>query len=738
MSAESPDSKPRLLVVEDDRIVGMDLRATLEARGYEVAGVARSAAEALSLGAAVKPDLALVDIRLAGEGDGIEAARALTADGGVPILFLTGYSGAAVLERVRDLGPVGFLRKPFSEGELIASLESALGNAATRRALASRATQIEPPRADPSARASALERASQLARRPSFRELLGPRGRGENGGGTPAAPEDEAGSLFESLESETPPAAAPGGGTFHGGLIDEIADPLLGIDENWVVTHANAEAFAYFGGKTPLLGRDFWSCFDDEVKAAHFVSFTRPFPARKRRQTVELRDERRGTWLEVSLYAAGEGLVGIFRDVTDRKRFEMESTRVQRLEGLGLLARGFAHDFNNLLTVLIGNLELVRERCPDDPEVQEEVGNASRAAEDGRNLVQQLMTFARGGQPVREKVRVAELLRHILRQRRHRHPAIRYQFQCNRPDLTAVLDRRQVTRLIENLVANAEQAMPRGGALIARCSAARGDDAGRLKDAPIPADEDYLIIEIIDTGRGMTPEELAHAFDPYFTTRDGANATGIGLTVCESIAKAHGGFVVLQSKTGRGTIATFCSPLEAQGWDEGRTDDASQTGVSLPPRRPAREDGAPPPGDSAPAPDAAPARILVLEDDALIRRLIAVTLRRDDHEVVETADGRDTVRVYREAMETGERFDLVLCDLTIVHGMGGVETMRALRRLDPEVRSIVSSGYSDAPAMARPADFGFDAVLPKPYPPKDLRRMIGEMLGDRRGVGKNA
>ena len=128
----------------------------------------------------------------------------------------------------------------------------------------------------------------------------------------------------------------------------------------------------------------------------------------------------------------------------------------------------------------------------------------------------------------------------------------------------------------------------------------------------------------------------------------------------------------------------------------------------------------------------------MLEDDGLIRRLIAVTLRRDGHEVVETADGHDTVRLYSEAMEAGRPFDLVLSDLTIEHGLGGVETMRALRQMDPDVLAIVSSGYSDAPAMARPDAFGFSAVLPKPYPPRELRTLVSEMLKRRKRSSEDA
>ncbi|MCB1092638.1 MAG: response regulator, partial [Verrucomicrobiae bacterium] len=183
-------------------------------------------------------------------------------------------------------------------------------------------------------------------------------------------------------------------------------------------------------------------------------------------------------------------------------------------------------------------------------------------------------------------------------------------------------------------------------------------------------------------------------------------------------------------KKGRGTIATFCVPL------------LRPETIAAPAERPANvfmprlaESAGPSPmvkrqseGEGGAGDDLVRGRILILEDDDLIRRLIAVTLRRDGHEVVETADGHETIREYRQALDEGCPFDLVLSDLTIVHGLGGVETMRALRDMDPEVLAIVSSGYSDAPAMARPEAFGFSAVLPKPYPPRELRSLVEEML----------
>ncbi|MEM7603443.1 MAG: ATP-binding protein, partial [Verrucomicrobiota bacterium] len=285
----------------------------------------------------------------------------------------------------------------------------------------------------------------------------------------------------------------------------------------------------------------------------------------------------------------------------------------------------------------------------------------------------------------------------------------------------------QVSRLVENLITNSALAMSQGGVLIVRTARISPEEVKAIKGSHSPMQEDHLLIEVIDTGHGMNAAALNQVFEPYFTTRPENNASGIGLTVCESIAKAHAGFIQLQSKEGKGTIATFCAPLGKRptGETEGELDNAS--GAELPMADLDLPALGPLNGTEAEN-FLVGTRILILEDDDPIRRLMAATLRRAGHEVVETKDGNDTISVYREALEEGARFHLLICDLTIENGLGGVETMRQLTGIDPSILAIVSSGYSDAPAMATPEAFGFRAVLPKPYAPSELRAAVHRIL----------
>lgn len=574
----------------------------------------------------------------------------------------------------------------------------------------------------PPARSEALKKIASIANDPQFKKLIRQRKPEEAG-----AP-DEGGPTREGppplpAESAPPSDVTSVFSASSSPLIDEVGDPLMVISEDGAITYANSEAAAEFGKGEPLVGTRFWEHFGEDEDERYDSHFNKPLVT-GRRHRFDFHDTSRGKWYEIRAYRTRGGVLTLFTDTTTTRLEAAEAVRQQRLEGLGLLARGFAHDFNNHLTTLTGNISLARENRPDDSELQDMLKEAQTAAARATGLVQQLMTFARGGRPIRERTRVTDLIRRVLTEHRIQHPEIRYQFQGAETDLVANVDPSQVTRLIENLVSNSAASMTNGGVLIVRCSKVTPEEVMAIRGSHTPADEDHLLIEVIDTGHGMSDEDLECVFEPYFTTRKENNATGIGLTVCESIAKAHSGFIHLQSKEGKGTIATFCAPLGRGPDSLGDDPDApiAYPNFDIPnltakPLVPKGEE-----------PLLVGTRILILEDDAPIRRLMAATLRRAGHEVVETKEGRETIEVYRESMENNSKFHLLICDLTIENGMGGVETMRQLVQMDPDILAIVSSGYSDAPAMSSPASFGFRGVLPKPYAPSELRAAVHRML----------
>lgn len=610
-----------------------------------------------------------------------------------------------------------------SDGEVIGVITILSGEDRKETTLISPVPELseddpEAPRSDlPPARADALKKIAALSSDPAFRELIRDK-KAEVPPGFSAAPNDSADAPIAPPVAATVPS--------HSQLIDDVTDPLVKIDNSGKVTYANNEATSLFGNGKSLVGLAFWDRFSTTEFEEYDELIHRPLTT-GRKHCFEFHDTSRRLWFEVRSYRTGGGVLALFSDITSGKIEDAEFVRQQRLEGLGLLARGFAHDFNNRLTAITGNISLARERQPEDLELQNMLGEAQSAAAHATGLVQQLMTFAQGGRPVRRQTRISDLIRRILTEHRIQHPDIRYQFQGADPELIANIDPAQISRLIENLIANSALAMSQGGVLIVRSARISPDEVREIKGSHSPIKEDHLLIEVIDTGHGMKPEALDQVFEPYFTTRPENNASGIGLTVCESIAKAHSGFIQLQSKEGKGTIATFCAPLGKRptGETEGELD--QDTGGELPMANLDLPALGPLNGTEAEN-FLVGTRILILEDDDPIRRLMAATLRRAGHEVIETKDGNDTIKVYREAMEGDARFHLLICDLTIENGLGGVETMRQLTEMDPSILAIVSSGYSDAPAMSNPSAFGFRAVLPKPYAPSELRAAVHRIL----------
>lgn len=868
-----PSNRLRLLIVENDRVTARDLEATLRRRGFVVTGIAYSAKQALDLLAGEKPDLVLLDIQLDGPEDGIELARTLRRDHGIPSIFVTGYSEEAILARARTASPAAFLRKPFSDAEIAVCLESVVERRIAGERLSLRLPALEavsqhlpqavfatdldgqvvylnaaaatlvgwepkeaiglplstvaplgetgeadaastgrrvvltprngafqsveersvpiraadgeaiglvtvlatadtagelpdlpappvaempatpaapvapvqpvvfPPSTPPTARTEALRKIASLASDPAFKDLIAKRKpEPATAASVPATPPSpwaeptfrpagDAPPIAEGTQAVFSAAGAMGGAILNpavsGAAFEEVGDPLLRLDEDGIIRYANAEAVRVFAPQARLTGTPFREHFDAGDLERYDEHFTRPL-ADGRRHRFDFHDSSRGMWFEVRAYPTRGGILALFTDITATRLEAAEQVRQHRLEGLGLLARGFAHDFNNSLTTLTGNISLARERHPDDAELQGMLEEAQAAASRATGLVQQLMTFARGGRPIRERTRIPDLIRRILTEQRLRHPEIRYQYQGADAGVIANVDPAQVGRLVENLVTNSAAAMPDGGGVIVRSSRITPEDVLKIRGSHTPAEEDHLLIEVIDTGHGMSDQDLERVFEPYFTTRRENNATGIGLTVCESIAKAHGGFIQLQSKEGKGTIATFCAPLGRRPDEPGEADGVpAYPNFDIPVLKPARA------GDGG-EPLLVGTRILILEDDAPIRRLMAATLRRAGHEVVETKEGRETLAVYTDAMQRGEPFHLLICDLTIENGMGGVETMRRLLQIDPDVLSIVSSGYSDAPAMSSPAAFGFKGVLPKPYAPTELRAAVHRILSAHR------
>jgi nitrogen-specific signal transduction histidine kinase len=387
----------------------------------------------------------------------------------------------------------------------------------------------------------------------------------------------------------------------------------------------------------------------------------------------------------------------VFRDVTEQQRLEQELVRATRLESVGVLAGGIAHDFNNILTAVMGNLALALLDIPDDSPANATLRSAEKAALRARDLTQQLLTFAKGGEPVRAAVQLEAIVREMAAFALHGSQV--KAFYDMAPNLwPADADKGQIGRVVQNLVINAVQAMPRGGTLRIM---ARNDPLD-AQSHPGLAPGDYIQIAITDTGEGIKQENLARIFDPYFTTKQ--TGTGLGLAAVYSIVKKHRGHIDVESQMGHGT--TFRLWLPALREELAKLDTRTPWDV----------------------PDLLTGRVLFMDDEQIIRDMAAMLLKRFGLTVDCAEDGAEAVAKYQAALAARSRYDLVIMDLTVPGGMGGLAALGRLREIDPSVRAVVSSGYSSDPVLANYRAHGFVAVIAKPYEVNELARILREVL----------
>ncbi len=384
-------------------------------------------------------------------------------------------------------------------------------------------------------------------------------------------------------------------------------------------------------------------------------------------------------------------------DVTERHQLERDMARNQKLESLGVLAGGIAHDFNNILTSIVSNIEITMISLPEEDKQKHRLEESVRSAMRAKGLTQQLLTFSPGGQPVKETVDLAGLVRSSTEFVLAGSPVVAvYEFEDGLSRINA--DPAQMEQVINNLIINSVQAMPGGGRITIRATNLRSGPQTRL---PL-GEGNHVQIDIMDEGVGIPQEHLDRIFDPFYTTKE--NGTGLGLSTVRSIVRNHGGTVQVDSVLGKGTTITLVLPAE------------TSTGPVPAPAAPQNGQGR-------------RGRILVMDDEESILEVLQIMLEDFGHSVTCVNTGEKAIAAYREGISSGHPFDLVIMDLTIKGGMGGKETIVEILAIDPEARVIVSSGYSNDPIMAHPKEYGFKDVLMKPFTIQELSAKVSSVMG---------
>ena len=390
-------------------------------------------------------------------------------------------------------------------------------------------------------------------------------------------------------------------------------------------------------------------------------------------------------------------------DITDRFRMDEQVRNAQKLESVGILAGGIAHDFNNLLAGILGSVSLARMTVAPGSKTDTLLQTAEDACSHATELSHRLLTFAKGGSPLKKATTIREVLRDaIMLALSGSNVSMKVSFADNL--MPVEIDENQMRQVFNNLTINAKEAMPDGGTLMV--SARNVELADRQR--PGLAAGHFVRIDFHDTGAGIPPDHIGRVFDPYFTTKSlsARKGQGLGLTICHSIIQKHGGAIGVESVNGQGTTFTIHLPI-------------AKKAAPPPAPRPARTQVLRP---------ASRKRVMIMDDDNTIRLILPEMLEHLGFDVTAVPDSTSAVSAYRMAKEAGSPYALTILDLTIPGGKGGLETLAELKQFDPEVVAVISTGYADDPIVRNFGEHGFAGAIAKPYSMERLSEILGTVL----------
>ena len=398
------------------------------------------------------------------------------------------------------------------------------------------------------------------------------------------------------------------------------------------------------------------------------------------------------------MFGGEQHLMHAVRDITEQKKHEKEQLKMEKLESLGLLAGGIAHDFNNILTGVMGNISFAQMFLDSSHKSYKPLVEAEKASKRATELAQQLLTFARGGEPIRKVISlqhiVNETVELVLRGSNVKG-IVRIPDSIHSIDA----DEGQMSQVLHNIIINATQAMPGGGTLTV---SAQNETLADNNTLYLPPGR-YVRLTISDQGCGIPDDVMKRIFDPYFSTKSAGN--GLGLASAHSIINRHGGRIGARSTAGEGATFTIHLPSIGETYAKYQADSAAQDVDNHP-------------GGS----------ILVMDDEEMIRDMTTQMLEYLGYQATTCASGAEAVTRYKAARDSGTPFSAVIMDLTIPGGMGGKDAAKQILAIDPQARLIVSSGYSNDPIMSDYRAYGFTGAVAKPYNIKELSQLISDLL----------
>jgi PAS domain S-box-containing protein len=392
------------------------------------------------------------------------------------------------------------------------------------------------------------------------------------------------------------------------------------------------------------------------------------------------------------------GVVIVFKDITARLKREEERLKANKLESIGILAGGIAHNFNNILTGIFGNLEFAEAKLPRTHQAYKFINTAHHAMERATELTKQLLTFAKGGDPLIESLNIQEVINNALE---FNLSGSNVKAGLNLPDdlWQVKADKGQLNQIFSNLIINAKHAMPDGGNIYIEAENCATTDIPNLSG-------DFIKIIVKDDGVGIPAKFIKQVFDPYFTTKQ--TGSGLGLATVHSIISRHNGHIAVKSTPQTGTIFTIHLPAVKTSPRQEETTTVSSIEYTSP----------------------MSAHILLMDDEKMILDVSSTLLESYGYQVEIATDGNEALKKYRSATASGRPFDLVIMDLTIPGGMGGKETIKKLLAFAPDAKVIASTGYSTDPVIANYKKYGFKGQLVKPFRLEVLKAEVARLLNE--------
>jgi two-component system, cell cycle sensor histidine kinase and response regulator CckA len=758
MMEPQAEPKPKILIVEDEGPIALELSSLLKQFGYTDVGSVGSGEKALALIEKDLPDLIFMDIVLKGPMDGIETADIIRSRWELPVVFVTAFADKEWLKRAKLVHPFGYIIKPFQEKDIRITVEMALYVSKVDRERKKAEAKYRELVEDINDLLYELDDRGKIVYCSPSVELLTGYGVSELTGRViwdffepedrPEATENYQmvmagqlrpheyririksgeirwirvssrpiregdrvvglrGVMTDITERKRAETALEQSEIRFRELADLLPETVFELNRDGRLTYCNQQFQVVFGYSREDLERGLFAhqmvVPEDRDRAQDALQKELNGELIKGQEYTLIKKD--GTPFPVTIHSNPMiqdnkivGLRGLVVDIRERKKLEEERLVMSKLESTGILAEGIAHDFNNLLAVILGNIELAKMIHRPGEKTTAYLEAAEKGVLTARHLTRQLIAFSKGEVPVKKPVTLSLLLQEQA-SFTLRGSSVECDFSFP-PDLWLVeVDENQIGQCIRNIVLNGREAMPEGGRISVK---AENVCLKAGTELPLQAGN-YVKVTISDLGGGISEEILPRIFDPYFSTkqRGAQKGMGLGLTICHSVIKKHGGVILVTSKSAEGTSFHIFLP-------------ASRKSVQ------ARSG----PVDRLPG----IGKILVMDDEEMMRTIAEGLLSQLGYQVEVAENGEKAVALYQKAMEVGCPFDGVILDLTIRGGMGGKEAIREFRKTDPEVKAIVSSGYIEDPVIDHYEQYGFKGALVKPYRISDLGEILSKVL----------